>query len=335
MNATATRGQRGYVLVMVMVSLAVIALIAAGFAQRIESLRTSTGSLRDDANARLQASGALAVALYWLASQPRQVMGYGLADAEVLADDRHYRLPSGAVVSIQDPRGLLSVNTVDRRVMERLLVAQGVPAPSVDRYLDVLLDYADLDSLKRLNGAEAADYRALDLAAPRNDYLRSLGELAGMPAWRDDPARLDRISRLLSSRRSGWINPNTAPADVLRAIFPAAPDEQLKRFVALRSTVRTGDPALLRRDYGLDASGDEFLLNVGPEVQVTVWAPGLPQALQYNLLLVPAGPIGPWLVNEQRAVPRPELPNDPSDITPFPLAMEGPQRSGDLGKDRP
>ncbi len=335
MNPPASRRQRGYVLVMVMVSLAVIAFVAAGIAQRIDSLRASTGALRDYAGARLQASGAMAVALYWLASQPRQAMGYGQGDDQVLADDRRYRLPSGAVLSVQDLRGLPSVNTFSRPVMQRLLAGQGVPAPAADRYIDVLLDYADLDSLRRLNGAEAADYQALGLPAPRNDYLRSLGELAGMPAWRDDAQQLDRLSRLLSCRRSGWLNPNTAPVDVLRALFPAASGEQLSRFVALRSSVRTGNPTLLRRDFGLDATGEEFLLNVGSEVQVTVWSPGLPQALQYNVLLVPAGPIGPWLVNEQRSISRPELPNDPSDVERFPLAMAGAQRAPDLGKDRP
>lgn len=329
------RRQRGYVLVLVLGSLALIAFIAANFAQRIDTLRRTAGSTRDHAQARVAAASAMAVAKYWLASHAAQPMGYGGADGMVLADGRFYRLPNGALLAFQDLRGLLSVNIVDRPALTRLLLQQGAALESVDRHLDVLEDYTDLDSLKRLNGAERRDYDALGLPGPRNDFLRSLSELAGMPVWRDDGPLLERVKPMLSTARSAWVNPNTAPVAVLRAVFPQAAPAQIDRFVADRTLGQFDNPQGVTRNYGLQAGQDDILLFAGREVQVTVWAPGLPQAIQYNLVLLPAGGTGPWLVTEQHLRARPQLRDDATDTEPFPLALALAQREPALDKDRP
>ncbi|MDP2006310.1 MAG: type II secretion system protein GspK [Rubrivivax sp.] len=329
------RRQRGYVLVLALASMALIAFVAANFSQRIDALRASAGSMRDEARARLAAADALAVAQYWLASHAAQPMGYGDANGMVLADGRFYRLPGGAVVAFQDLRGLLSVNIVDRPMLTRLLQQQGVTPEATDRYLDVLEDYTDLDHLKRLNGAERSGYADQGLPGPRNDFLRSLSELALMPTWRDDVALVGRLRPLLSTSRGGWINPNTAPVAVLRAVFPQAAPVQIERFVADRALGQFDSPAQITRSYGLPVGNEDILMFAGREVQLTVWAPGLPQAIQYNLVLLPAGGTGPWLVTEQHLRARPQLRDDATDTQPFPLAVAVTKREPAMGKDRP
>jgi len=320
------RSQRGYVLLLVLASMAVVALVAGSFSHRVDALRDSAQILETYAQARLAAGNARAAVNYWVATRRTTTMGFGDANGALMADGRPYRTESGAIVQVQDLRGLLSVNTVVRHALARLLIDQGVRAELTDRYLDVLEDYTDTDSFKRLNGAERLDYELLGLPPPRNDFLRSLTELATMPGWRDDPDTLARVEPFISLRRDGWINPYTAPAPVLGVLFPGVTAQQIARFVAERETSQVANPSLVKRQFGLDVTQEAFLPLVGRELQITVWAPGLPQATQYNLVLLPRAISGPWLVTEQRARPRPTLPDDATRIAPFPLALEAPAR---------
>lgn len=329
------RPTRGYVLLLMMVSMALIAFVAANFAERIDQLRQVTGSLQQHAKARADAADARSAVLYWLATRAFTARGYGAGQALVMADGRPYRLDNGAVVTLQDQRGLISVNALDRTTLRRLLVGEGLANELVDRWLDVLEDYVDVDALKRLNGAEVGDYAALGLPPPRNDYLVSLGELDTLPAWRDNAPLLQRLKPLLSTRRSNWLNPNTASLPVLRAMFPAASADQLAGFVKTRQVLDIQTSSQFTVVVGMAADADQILFNVGTEVRLTVWAPGLPQAVQYNVVMLAAGPSGPWLITEQHLVPRPEWPIDLYDIALFPFALALEQRPWDVGEGRP
>lgn len=311
----------GYVLLMVLAAMATMAFIVGEFAHRIDAMRQSSRNLQAYAQGRVQVANAFAVSTFWLATRRNDLMGLGDGRGMVFADGRVYRLPGGAIVRFQDMRGLLSLNFPQRPSLQQLLINDGVPVQSTDGFIDTLLDYVDADSLKRLNGAEAADYAVLGLPPPRNDWLRSYEELASMPMWRDDAARLARLHESLGVRRSSWINPNTAPEAVLRAIFPRAAPEQIQRLQLLRSTGGFPNSKAAQAATGLDFGGDEFLFFVGPEIGLTIWAPGLPRAIQYNLTVLPGGAEGPWLVTEQHSKNRPNLPDDISDIPAFPLEM--------------
>ena len=327
--------QGGYVLMLTLVSLALFVFVTNNFALRIDTLRAASADLQAHARARVGLADTRATLLYVLATQPFGAQGYGDGVNRLVADGRPYRMPQGAIVMLQDQRGLLSVNAIDRGLLGRLLVAQGLPDGQTDRWLDVLEDFIDTDSLKRLNGAEAADYTSLGLPPPRNDYLRSPGELAGLPGWRDNLALLQRLLPLLSTRRSSWLNPNTAPRPVLQALFPAATGEQLDRYLRIRGVLDLRTAAAFSAATGLPGDDERLLFHAGSEVRVTVWLPGLPQAVQYNVVLLPGGATGPWLITEQHSVPRPSLPSDPNDIEPFPMALAPAQRPEDLAKDPP
>ena len=196
------------------------------------------------------------------------------------------------------------------------------PLARQQRLLDVLRDYADTDSLRRLSGAEAPDYEREGLSPPRNDFLRSVSELAQMPTWREQPELVERLTPLLSARVSGLFNPNTAPRPVLEAWFKDASGEQLSALLRLRDAAPFQDGALMQNATGLPTGQSELMFHVGPEPILQIWAEGLPRARAYNLRLEPGSLYSPWLVLAYQSMQRPNFANAPGPAivdSPIPL----------------
>ena len=343
------------VLIMVMAALALVAVVASRFAQRIDALRAQTSSLRAHADQRLQTEAALAAGLYLLSTERLEAAGVGnklnprlnptleltlnptlnptleptltsTPKPMLWLDDRRYALPGGGLLQAQDLRGLLPLNAPERATLQRLLAQAGVSAALADQMVDVLADYTDTDSLKRLNGAERNDYQALDLPPPRNDWLLAVRELHRMPVWKDQPAAVALMLRLASQARRPVLNPNTAPLALLAAVFPGASGEQLALFVAQRENLPFRDARAAQLATGLPFIEDEHIFSCGADVRITASAKGSRHAAQYNVQLTPAGRDAPWLISHIQPVPRSDPPDAPDRAEPFPLALFQPRR---------
>jgi len=294
-------GQRGYVLLFVTVALTVIAIVAARFALRIDGLRAQALTMQHYADASLQAESAKAQALYWLSTRQMGLASAGFMDEQPLAlDGRLYQTAQGALLRVQDERGLLSLNAPDRELFPQLLINAGASAQDAASMLDVLEDYADADSLKRLNGAEAADYRAAGLPGPRNDWILSVGELGRMPVWQRSAELRARLDPWLGVRRDQLFNPNTAPLSLLKSIWPKVSAQQWELFETLRTRAPFADAAAATAATGIPFTGDKLLFHASNALRLQLWAPGMPQALEYNLLILPTGATAPWLIHEVR-----------------------------------
>ena len=315
--------QQGMALIMVMGAVALIAFVAARFSQRIDDLRLQTSALRALADQQLQARNALATTLYYASTRPIGPAGFGPPQTPQLrADGRLYRLPEGGEVRVQDQRGLLPLNATDRPTMALVLRALGVPERDTDAYFDVLEDYIDTDSLKRLNGAEAPEYEQAGLPPPRNDWLLTVRELSRMPRWRESPQVVAAMERWASPGRRPVLNPNTAPMDLLAAWWPAARPEQLDLLRGLRESAPFLNGQQAQRATGLPLDRDDLVFHVGAQLRITVSAQGAPRALQYNVTLVPGGRDAPWLISDIQAVPRAEPRDAPDRAEPFPMAVQ-------------
>ncbi len=309
-------------LVFVLTALAVLALVAGRFASRIDALREQTSTLSAYAHARLGAGNAAAAGLYWISTQPIGPAGFGAPMLPSLwADGRPYRLDIGAEIRVQDMRGLYPLNAIQRETFAALLRLAGADAVATDSYMDVILDYQDTDNLKRLNGAERDAYATLGLPPPRNDWLLSVRELSRMPLWHDHPELVKAIEPLVSTNREAGFNPNTAPRQMLQALLPQALPEQIKQFEALRAAKPFMSGGEVRKLTGVQFLGDEISLHTSDHYRLTVWSPGMPRALQYNVMLLPVGPSAPWLISEVHSVTRSasSKAQEPSAI--FPLAL--------------
>ena len=323
----AVHRQRGYVLIMVLAALAVMAYVAQRFAQRNDDLRRNALDFSRYAEARASKAGALAATLYWNATRPLMPAGRGTLDSQLRQDGQRYSTASGALVVLQDFRGLLPINGAARPVLRNLLVQDGVTLDKAQAMVDVLDDYIDTDDLKRINGAERAEYKALGLPGPRNDWLISLRELEAMPLWRDDSARLAHWSRSFSSDIGHVMNPATAPLSVLKATFPTATTAQLSLLLTMRRADQLRNPRSAQSLTGLPFNDDDHLFAPGNETRVTLWAPGLPRALEYNIRLVPAGELGPWVITEQHSITRLNFTDEAPPVLPFPLALGAPEQA--------
>ncbi|MDR7334712.1 hypothetical protein J2X21_003876 [Kinneretia asaccharophila] len=308
-------------LLMVLAALAVIALVAQRFAQRNDGLRRNALDFSQYAQAKASGAGALAATLYWNSTRGLMPAGRGNHEVQMRYDGRRYVTAEGAFVAVQDVRGLLAINGGDRQALTALLVQDGVTVQRAQAMIDVLDDYIDTDVLRRLNGAERPEYQALGLPGPRNGWLVSMRELEAMPLWRDDPERLSRLARWFSGDIGHPMNPATAPLSVLRAMLPTANPAQFDLILNLRQTNQLSDGRTAQRLTGLPFEADDFLFAPGNDSRITVWAPGLPRALEYNVRLVPAGEPGPWVITEQHSITRSIITDEAITAVPFPLAL--------------
>jgi len=316
---------RGYVLVTVMVAMVLLALVAARLDERVANFRDGSAHWGRWVQAQADLAAGRDELLYLIAT--RRLTPLGFAGTPLLrVDGRPYRLPSGVWVSVQDLRGLISIVSHDPGVMTRFLVAQGVPERDVAPLLDKLADYNDLDNLHRLNGAEADDYAAAGLPLPRNDWPISPYELSLVLGWRDHPKLWERASDHFTAVRDGWLNPNTAPPEVLAALLGGTP-QAVRALLDLREQgfhVNSA-PALLGLT-GIQLPDDPVAFYPGVFYRLRLWRPDVARAVEYTVMLAPDARTLPWLILETRQVRRPTHHDDQPD--PPLLAVAAPAAAG-------
>ncbi|HJY81726.1 MAG TPA: type II secretion system minor pseudopilin GspK, partial [Candidatus Binatia bacterium] len=147
-------------------------------------------------------------------------------------------LPAGAgvvLVRVSDEQGKLNLNALRtasgtingrwREVAERLFELRDLD-PGL---LDPLLDWLDSDDFPEPHGAERTHYLSLTPPyVPRNDLLLTLGELVRIEGFTSTiRARLDEVVTVLPSNNTK-INVNTAPLEVLAALFPVVKQAALE-----------------------------------------------------------------------------------------------------------
>lgn len=212
------RSQGGYILALNIAVLAMMLVGATYIGERMTlALKLAQAEQRRVAD-ELALEEARARVFFLLSTAPRTRDGLGAGGSAVRLDGRYYRVGGGALVSLQDTRGLFGINVFGligggRDRIERLLATYGLEAPDISRLTDALLDYRDGDNLRRIDGAEAEDYlaagkgdtpRNANLLAP-NELSRVLGWDAQEALWQEDPV-IDHVH----TYPRGAFNPNTA-----------------------------------------------------------------------------------------------------------------------------
>ena len=299
----APRRPRGFVLVATLWVLALVAVVAVYFAERMGQARSLALAAQARTQALLDLSGARADMLYRIATTPVSLYGLGQDPATALAlDDRPYHSLGDTLVQVQDNRGLLNLNIVDDARLDRFLGVLGVPPERRSALVDALRDYVDEDSFKRLNGAEAAEYAATGLPPPRNAKLVAPLEARRIFGWAQTPElwQGDVLHRLTTTGTSFSMNPNTAPWQVLAAMRNMTP-EGVQAILAARKLAPIASPQQVIALTGVQVSTDPMLADVialpADSWRVTQQAPGMGWGWRYNVTLTPVSDFSPWRID--------------------------------------
>lgn len=318
----------GFVLVATLWLLAAIAIGVAYFAEQVDRSRDLARLAQQQSEALIAMQSTRAEILFRLATQNFSVHGLGNDPATaVRLDDRAYRGAAGDIVQIQDNRGLVNLNFLERSLLLRFLAQLGVPAERQDALIDLLSDYVDSDNLRRLNGAEGPEYQALNLPGPANDFLTTPHELRSIMGWRSEPEiwKQRNLAQLVTTARVVGFDPNSAPLEVL-ASMPGSSREIAAAIVARRES-----GPLTSVDQWADLTGGvvphevNFLFFPSQSFRISQRAGRVPWMLQYCVTLTPASDVAPWRIEYHLKVPASPIPENDGQVPPLPSWPAAPE----------
>jgi general secretion pathway protein K len=170
------------------------------------------------------ASGIDSLQDEWARPLPPLPVGNGMV--EIRVTDEQGKLNLNA---LRNTSG--TINRTWREVAERLFILRGVE-PSA---LEPLLDWLDADDFPEPRGAESNYYAQLSPPyTPANGLLLTLGELGRVEGFSVAlRTQLATVVTVLPSNMT-LINANTAPVEVLAALFPMVDHQTLEMFLASR-----------------------------------------------------------------------------------------------------
>lgn len=257
--------EQGVALVIVLWTVALLTVIAGNF---VFAMRTETSATRNAvsvARAEAIANGAVHRALYETFKPPIDANSWK-ADGRVREWDR-----DGVKIKVvmMDESGKIDLNMSSDALLKGLLLSVGVDAPRVERLLDAILDWRDVDSLPRPNGAESDAYRAAGLKyEPANapfEAVEQLQQVLGM-----SPEIYHRIAPFLTvySKQPG-VNTLVAPRGVLMAI-PGVDPSLVDGYIAQRnaSLVVGQTPAPFAAGAAFASAATDAVTNVYAEAQM-------------------------------------------------------------------
>ncbi len=215
--------RRGFALMASVWLMVAIAAVAFEVSWLTRVRRLAAANVLEDTQARAAAESGLEHARARLA---RALGAPGAMDAAALTDP--WRFAVGAsdtvtlenvryVFSVTDDGATLDVNRAGEDDLQRLFVACGADDALASRTAQRIADWRDLDTHRRAQGAESAEYLAAGVRdLPRDGDVQRVGELDGVLEMPEVPWRCAR--RVLSVGGVGQVNVNTAPREVLRAL---------------------------------------------------------------------------------------------------------------------
>jgi general secretion pathway protein K len=228
---------RGVALVLVMWTIALMAVLLGSFALIARTENLQSRHVFDAVTARYDAETGLERAVYELRNaDPGQ---------RWVADGRPYEFEfNGARVTVEitDESGKIDLNSADPTLLTSLFISVGVDLNRAEALADAIEDWRDPDDVPQKLGAEANEYRQAGLAyAPRNAPFQTVSEVQQVLGM--DYELFRRIEPAVTIfATSAMPNPAFAPLEALRAL-PNMTDDYAEQIIALRQSTPPGDPS--------------------------------------------------------------------------------------------
>lgn len=224
--------QRGVALVLVLWVLTLLSVIAGNFAFSMRGEAQIARNLLSSAQAQAQADAGVQRAWYELMKPPSELnrwTGDGLPREVALADGLMR-------VSIQDESGKIDLNTASEALLVGLFRSVGMTQEAAVALADGVQDWRDSDKLRRLHGAEEAEYLAAGKGyAPSNAPFETIDELQRVLGMSPQVFRQLEPALTVHSKQPG-VNTAVAPRSVLLAIPGVNPD-MVEQYLAQRQSL--------------------------------------------------------------------------------------------------
>ncbi len=285
-SRTASGGEEGIALIMVLWVLTVLMVIALSFSYMGKTESQTSLAFKQGIEKRFLAEAGIekgiAEIIYAKMNQNPQVVLEGGETWKmdgtlytVKEDDGYY------TVSIIAESGKININTLTDSsaiILKNLLTNSGVQADEADIIVDSILDWKDEDDLTRLHGAESDYYMSLpNPYKAKNSVFESLEELLlvrGMtPEILYGIDKKKGIIDFLSVYSGSVINANSAPKEVLMAV-PGITAEIADAIVSSRGN--SADAATTANIQGMLAAAQ-------PPFNALVTAGGMPPAGAFTI----------------------------------------------------
>lgn len=293
------RRQNGFILVLTMGMLVIVAIAAGYFAERVGRSVELAQQARQNIQVVVDQANMRAEILFRLGTTSFSAYGLGLGPDAIILDNRLYHGIGTSFLRLQDNRGLLNLNQADDASLQRFLGVLGVPADQRGRMVDTLRDYIDADNLHRINGAEAQDYIERGLPPPTNTRLITSWDAKRIMGWNVPQLwRDNQFVSLTTTSLAVGINPNTAAAQVL-ASLPGVTDEIARNMVKHRQVSPFANIDEVASFSGVSPAQFIFTMSFFPSdsIRVIQLADGGHFASEFSISLTPTGKDAPWRIN--------------------------------------
>lgn len=229
------RRDRGFALLVVVWVLALLAVLAVGFAADTRSEARQARNLLRSARAQAMAEAGIAVAVIGLLDQDPATQWPADGSQRSIAFD------GGIIfVTVQDEAGKVNLNGAPLDMVAGLLSALGIDEIIQVSLLEAILAHrrAVSDSLLGSARGGANQDDGARLAAARNPPFRAIDEIRSVPGV--SGAIYQRIAPFITVfSQTPRINPLTAPREVLMSL-PRVNAQEVESVLAARATITAG-----------------------------------------------------------------------------------------------
>lgn len=206
----------GFVLIVVLLVLAILAVISVGFSRAVQSQLRNTSSAVRSAEAEFLADAGVNLVTLDLVSVRNNRLhaakfGVDGTPAACRISDR-----ATLAVTVQDASGLINLNLADDRLIMAILMGSGISPSLATEYAHRVLDFRD-GTNTTLQSAEAAEAFARLRQSRKTTGFASLLELHQVPGLPGNIVALLQSASTLSSGTAG-LDPNVTAAALLAKI---------------------------------------------------------------------------------------------------------------------
>ena len=218
-------------------------------------------------------------------------------DGELWVTDQAYAGRGGALFSVQDETGLVSINMPATQHFSTLLAYAGINRDDAAGLIARIIDYIDSNSELSLNGAERFDYERSGQPPPANWLFSTPLEARRVLGFDEyvSPAQWQQLRPLLTTRPQVGYNFNTMTPELLGAMLDI--DETAvealvnKRRERSISSLRQMSTVTTRQ---LTMDPESIVSMPGRAFRISLWQSGARNRQLLGIRLTPFGDHAPW-----------------------------------------